>query len=150
MSKEYRETIRKVRMGKGNSFYGKKHSLASRMKISQSLKGRTAWNKGKSYPAVKGEKNPAWRGGVSSQYHKDRSSTRYKEWREAVYARDKYTCIFCGDAQGGNLEPDHIKPFAFFPELRFDVSNGRTLCKDCHMQTDTWGNKAKVLYSPTQ
>ena len=27
---------------------------------------------------------------------------------------------------------DHIKPFAWFSDLRFDVSNGQTLCVDCH------------------
>lgn len=32
---------------------------------------------------------------------------------------------------------------AFFPELRFELTNGRTLCKLCHMKTDTWGRHKK-------
>jgi 5-methylcytosine-specific restriction endonuclease McrA len=47
-----------------------------------------------------------------------------------------------GKAHGSRLEADHIKPFCRFPELRLVVSNGRTLCKDCHRKTPTWGARA--------
>ena len=71
-----------------------------------------------------------------------RDSREYKEWRSAVYKRDNYTCQSCGDL-GVKLHADHIKPFAYFPELRFDLSNGRTLCVPCHTKTPTYGGRTK-------
>jgi 5-methylcytosine-specific restriction endonuclease McrA len=60
-----------------------------------------------------------------------RQSAKYKEWRTAVFTRDDYTCRRC-NKRGGHLHAHHIKPFALFPELRMDVSNGLTLCVPCH------------------
>lgn len=61
-----------------------------------------------------------------------RESTAYKEWRLAVYNRDGFKCVGCGDNRGGNLEAHHILSFTGYPKMRFDVSNGATLCKKCH------------------
>jgi len=74
-----------------------------------------------------------------------RYSKKMRKWRKAVFERDDYTCQNCG-ARNGNgkaivLNADHIKSFALFPELRFDVDNGRTLCVDCHRKTDTHGRR---------
>lgn len=74
-----------------------------------------------------------------------RGSRKWRDWRKAIYERDKYTCVLCGDDKGGNLEADHIKPRYLFPELTFDVSNGRTLCKPCHKKTATFGARVKLL-----
>ena len=111
-------------------------------------KGLTSHNKGqvgygkwpKWYP--KGALNPAWKGGKAPEGHKIRKSEPYKKWRTAVFERDNFTCQHCGIV-GGSLHADHIKPFAHFPELRFEIDNGQTLCKPCHMKTDTYLSGAR-------
>jgi hypothetical protein len=89
----------------------------------------------------RGSKGPGWRGGINPINDTIRKSIDYALWREAVFERDNYTCVWCG-VRGGKLNADHIKPFCLFPELRFAIDNGRTLCKPCHQKTDTWGSKA--------
>jgi 5-methylcytosine-specific restriction endonuclease McrA len=77
---------------------------------------------------------------IKGQIRRLRASTEYRQWRTAVFKRDDYTCQDCG-VRGGRLNADHIKRFADFPDLRFDVSNGRTLCEGCHRKTPTYGNR---------
>ncbi len=78
----------------------------------------------------------------SVRLHRGREA---RAWRAAVFERDAYTCVACGDSRGGNLEADHIRPVLFFPELVLDVSNGRTLCHPCHVMTPTYGSKIYKL-----
>jgi len=84
------------------------------------------------------ELNPNWKGGVTPINNLLRRTREYKIWQELVLKRDNYTCVLCSQ-RGGELHVDHIKPFSLFPELRFELSNGRTLCKKCHENTDTYG-----------
>lgn len=74
-----------------------------------------------------------WKGGKSSPAEKIRKSAEYKAWRLKVYRRDKFSCVECGYRSHKNMDiiADHINPFYFFPELRLDVNNGRTLCIKC-------------------
>lgn len=90
-----------------------------------------------SLKAKEGKNNSNWRGGTKNAGRAFRRSRAYKDWRKAVFERDGYTCIWCGQ-RGGELHADHIKPFAYYPELRLELSNGRTLCKPCHAKTDTY------------
>jgi 5-methylcytosine-specific restriction endonuclease McrA len=82
-----------------------------------------------------------WRGGVTPVNKLIRRSEEYKLWRKAVFERDNYQCIWGGKEHGNKLHADHIKPFALYPELRFAIDNGRTLCWECHKTTDTYGGK---------
>lgn len=79
------------------------------------------------------ENHPNWKGGITPENERLRSSARAKEWRIAVYIRDAFTCVVCGQV-GGKLEAHHIKSWAQYPELRFCLDNGVTVCKDCHKE----------------
>lgn len=116
---------------------GRKHSDETRRKIGLSNSLAQA---GKSKPWSTGEKNWMWKGGITSVNEAIRKSLKYRNWRQAVFKRDDFTCQHCGE-RGGTLHADHIKPFAYFPELRFVVENGRTLCYECHKKTDTYSRR---------
>lgn len=83
-------------------------------------------------PNRKGELHPNWKGGVSLERDKIKNTIEYKMWREDVYKKDNYTCQKCKNNTGGNLHAHHILNFSNHIELRCDVENGITLCKNCH------------------
>jgi hypothetical protein len=56
------------------------------------------------------------------------------EWRKAVYQRDHYVCMVCGEKSGGNLTAHHKESWNKNKELRFSVENGVTCCWPCHKQ----------------
>lgn len=99
---------------------------------------------------VFGKNNPNWRGGKTSAYNILKGSSEYKEWRLKVFRRDGFKCVLCGSGKSGTLNADHINPRFLYPELTFNVDNGRTLCITCHKNTDTFGSKiysyAKRIY----
>jgi len=102
-----------------------------------------------------GKNNQCWRGGISKDSNRLRTSEKYMAWKLGVFERDNFTCQKCGDRCGnGNpvyLQAHHIKKFSYivkyikkklplielfdaciaYPPL-WDISNGVTLCKKCH------------------
>ena len=115
-------------------------------------KGRPAWNKGKKWPLEQREKlsntkkkqfsdktkHPRWKGGISRDIHGGKENI---EWRSKVFQRDNWTCQTC-HIRGVYLEAHHIKSWVKYPELRYVLENGVTLCKDCHKLTDNYKGKA--------
>jgi hypothetical protein len=78
-----------------------------------------------------GDRNGSWKGGITPMNVKIRTSIESKLWRNSVFARDNWTCQKCG-TRGVNLCSHHIYNFSQYPELRFAIDNGITLCKECH------------------
>jgi 5-methylcytosine-specific restriction endonuclease McrA len=148
-----------------------RRKLSEALRGHPQLVGRTPWNKGKTgvyspdtrrrisighkgkvlssttrrriSAGLSGPKSHLWRGGITKDNHKIRDTVEMKLWREAVFQRDDWTCQICGK-RGGQIEADHIKQFAYYPELRLDVNNGRTLCRTCHLKTETFGRKQAI------
>ena len=82
-----------------------------------------------------GSKNPNWQGGIDKG-RPERNLPEYKQWRADVFTRDNFTCKGCGQI-GHELQAHHIKSWKHYPELRYEVSNGMTLCKQCHLSVRT-------------
>lgn len=128
MSQKIREKISK-------KLLGRIISEEQKQKLSIALTGRKRldipWNKGKPNYEMRGEKNPRWKGGSGTIRRQLMQQIEYRLWREAVFERDDYTCQMCL-SRGTRIHADHIKPWATYPELRYAIDNGRTLCIPCH------------------
>lgn len=133
---------------------GRKASDETKLKMSLSHKGKkqknnvAGWNKGISWseevrqkmslaqkgkkkPYITGEKNGQWKGGVTPINKLIRHSFEYKEWIKIIFNRDNYTCQKC-NKKSNNLKAHHIESFDNNPNLRTNIDNGITFCKDCH------------------
>jgi excinuclease UvrABC ATPase subunit len=129
------ETRHKMSLAqKGKKRIGKPWSEEQRRKMIIALTGK------KRSPEVrlrmslaqgKGENSHSWKGGISSINIRIRQSMEYRDWRESVFKRDNYTCQEC-KIRGVKINAHHIKSFAKFPELRFNITNGKTMCTKCH------------------
>jgi predicted nucleic acid-binding Zn ribbon protein len=126
----------------GNEFWRKPFEIKEGNNKFCSKKCYFIWQKGRKRSELFKEKCHQARLKKASFYTIDkinrfwRGTIKYKQWREAVFARDNWTCQECGSRSKKGLylriEAHHKKPFSTFPELRFIVDNGITLCKKCH------------------
>lgn len=130
MDETWKKKISESLKGERAPWYGKKLSEEHKKKMALFKPGQAPWNKGL--------------GTISSENEKARKTKRARDWRKAVYERDDYTCQDC-KTRGGQLHAHHIKPFAQHPGLRYELSNGLTLCEDCHRKTDTWGLRYNMI-----
>jgi 5-methylcytosine-specific restriction endonuclease McrA len=129
-------SFKKMWANRHDEIIAKIHTKANILKRSRAIMGKNHWN---------------WQGGKTSKNRRLRNSFKARQWRKAVWERDNYTCQECGSRSGkGNaviLNADHIKEWAHYPKLRFDIKNGRTLCLDCHKKTSNFGIKARLKKS---
>lgn len=117
---------------------GKKRTEETREKIRLALTGKPRFDK-------RGENSNFWRGGTTGLRDKIENTIEYRLWREAVFARDNYTCQK-NFVRGGRLEAHHIHNFADFPELRTSIENGITLSEQAHKEFHRkYGHKNNTL-----
>ena len=102
ITEEHREKLSKKVSGKNNPMYGVR------------MIGDKHWN---------------WKGGISAE---SRSTPEYNLWRKCIYERDYYTCKMCGTTKSGSFNAHHIFKWIDYPEFRFEIWNGITLCEECH------------------
>ncbi len=126
--KHTEETKKKQRESKLENptryWLGKKRSKETIQKRNKTIIGK-----------YRGEKNWNWKGGITSINERIRGSFEYKQWRETIYKKDYYTCQQCGHI-GNNIVAHHIYPFSQYPEYRFEINNGITFCRNCHLHIE--------------
>lgn len=123
-----------IRIGKvPPSQKGVKRSDSTKELLRISHLGHIPSNKGKKWPEISGEKHWNWKGGVTPENIKIRNSLEIKLWRDAVFARDGYTCQKTG-IKGCKLTAHHIENFANSTQLRTAISNGITLSEKSHIE----------------
>lgn len=59
------------------------------------------------------------------------NNAAYRQWRMAVFQRDGFLCVLCNE-KSRLKEAHHIIRYSVCPERQLDVTNGVTLCVDCH------------------
>lgn len=155
-SQETKNLLSVIRLGVGNSFFGKKHTEESRKKMSNSLKGRISPRKGVTisnetrkklevvWKANSGKGSHKWKGGIS----KARNYKRFKkmeyqgrkinnggshtkgDW-EKLKKQYGYKCLKCGEKEPNiKLTEDHVVPL--YKGGKDDISNIQPLCGKCN------------------
>ena len=138
---EHKENISKSLMGNKRTL-GHKEAVEHKRKISETAKksGVGKWMKNRKFTeetrrkmseSHKGEKSHFWKGGMNPINDTIRKGIEFSLWREAVFARDNWTCQKTG-IKGSKLHPHHINNFADYPDLRLAIDNGITLSKKAH------------------
>ena len=117
---------------------GKKTSKELREKLSKSAKGRVIPKEQRINMSISQKKRVAEGRhnnyfGVSNKNRLIRTGVETRLWREAVFARDNWTCQKYG-TKGGMLRCHHIQNFSQYPELRFAIDNGITLSDKAHRE----------------
>lgn len=62
----------------------------------------------------------------------ERRSVQYTQWRKSVWQRDNWKCKIANEDCKGRIEAHHILGFTEYPELRYEINNGITLCHFHH------------------
>lgn len=111
-----------ARKGMISPMKGRKHSEEAKLKQSLARLGKT--------------------GELCPNYIKDRSLIKIgdrnlhdplqKQWRMEVKKRDNFSCRIADNNCDGRLEVHHILRWSEFPELRYKINNGITLCHAHH------------------
>lgn len=140
-SLETRKKLSIAAKGKTTWIKGKKvgpRSEETKRKISEAQKGKprkkhTEETRRMLSEMNKGEKSYLWKGGITPENNKIRISLEYRLFKEAVFARDNWTCQKYMK-RGGDLVAHHLQNFSSVPELRTSISNGITLSEKAHKE----------------
>lgn len=113
-----RQKMSNSRTGEGNHFFGRSHTDHSRRLMSV---------------AKIGKKPPNWiPDRTKLKFDPTRGGQQHSEWSMSVKGRDNWKCQLSDKNCSGRIEAHHIYSWNEFPELRYQLSNGISLCHAHH------------------
>ena len=116
---------------KGQGGFHKKHTLISRKKMSIARSGNPSKLKGRKRPEFSGENHPRWKG-ENCKKQDERNDSAYLNWMTRVKKRDKWICKMKNSDCVGYCIVHHILPWRDYPNERYNINNGITLCQFHH------------------
>lgn len=130
----------KIGVGHKNHF-GKKHTIETKIKMSKSKIGKYI-----------GEKNWKWikdrtKLAVLHNGEEYRNSPAHREWSRLVKNRDGWKCRISNDDCSGKVVSHHILSWREYPELRYEVNNGITLCHAHHPRKRNDEKKFAIFFN---
>lgn len=149
---------RSLKISKYHSHYwlGKKQTQEHKDKIVVKRRGNESYKRNKG-SFKKGDKPQSYIDGRSKLATMIRTMREYFKWRAEIFKRDNYHCQECGEK--GYLEAHHVIPFIKilrefkienFEDARkckplWDVGNGISYCRNCHIKEDFCRGFQKVV-----
>ena len=129
--------IGRIPWNKGLTYKNPKVSISmTGRKLSETHKkniGKASIRLGLKPPVMIGEKNPNWihdRNSIKRRERRD--NPEYKIWRWSIWMRDGFKCRIVSNDCSGRIEAHHILGWSLYPELRYEINNGITLCRAHH------------------
>lgn len=129
-----KETRKKMSRNNARVWLGKKFTQDVRRKMSESRKGKYT-----------GKNSPFWikdRTKLKKSERRDRD-VQYIYWRKEIKNRDEWKCRLSSDVCKGQLEAHHIFNWTDYPELRYVLTNGITLCHSHHPRK--WEEEKRMI-----
>lgn len=130
MSEETKKKVSDAKKGCVSSMKGKKHKPESKEKMRLAKLGK----KNIANSLKIGELNPRWiidRSKLKKSEDR-RLNVAYQYWAKQVKTRDGFKCKISNSDCKGRLEAHHILSWRKYPELRYDINNGISLCSHHH------------------
>lgn len=99
---------------------------------------------------MSGSNNPHWNPNLTDEDRRNnRKHLEYELWRKKVYTKNYWTCQICNKKKNTKICAHHLQSYDKNKNLRLDVSNGITLCVNCHKQFHTiyrYGGNTKAQF----
>lgn len=119
-----------IKLKNNRNSFGYRHSEETKEKLSKSHKGRK-WTEERIEKAS-GENHWAWIRDRSIVERNKRNDAAYLQWVKQVKKRDENSCKLKNQECSGYNVVHHILKWSEYPELRYKINNGITLCQVHH------------------